>query len=69
MTSALVGGEWSASRLCRFTSGEGAPGTHWKGSWVDPRAGLDEEKNVALPGLGSPIPFDVQLYRLRYPGS
>jgi hypothetical protein len=27
--------------------GEGAPGTHWIGGWVDPRAGLDavEKRN------------------------
>jgi hypothetical protein len=42
LTSALVGGEWSASRPDRFTPGERAPGTHWIGSWVGPRAGLDE---------------------------
>jgi hypothetical protein len=49
LTSALVGGEWSASRLCRFT-----PGTHWIGGWVDSRAGLDDvEKRrfLTLPGL------------------
>jgi hypothetical protein len=28
LTSALVGGEWSASRPGRFTPGERAPGTH-----------------------------------------
>jgi hypothetical protein len=28
-TSALVGGEWSASRPDRFTGGENASGTHW----------------------------------------
>jgi hypothetical protein len=39
LTSALVGGEWSASRPCRFT-----PGTHFIGGWVDPRAGLDKLK-------------------------
>jgi hypothetical protein len=36
LTSALVGGEWSASR-----PGVLAPGTHWIGGWVGPRAGLD----------------------------
>jgi hypothetical protein len=41
LTSALVGGEWSASRYCRFTPGERAPRTHWIGGWVDPRAGLE----------------------------
>jgi hypothetical protein len=42
LTSALVGGEWSASRPGHFTPGERAPGTHWIGGWVDPRAGLDD---------------------------
>jgi hypothetical protein len=28
LMSALVGGEWSASRLGRFTPGERAPGAH-----------------------------------------
>jgi hypothetical protein len=41
----LVGGEWSASRLGRFT-----PSTHYIGGWVDPRAGLDDmEKWKFLP--------------------
>jgi hypothetical protein len=42
LTSVLVRGEWSASRHGRFTPGERAPGTHWIGGWVDPRAGLDD---------------------------
>jgi hypothetical protein len=71
LTSALVGGEWSASRLTRF-----APCTHWIGDWVSPRDGLDDvekRKFLTLPG------FELQtlrcpgrsqsLYRLRYPGS
>jgi hypothetical protein len=29
LTSALVGGEWSASRSDGFTPGEKAPRTHW----------------------------------------
>jgi hypothetical protein len=41
-TSALVGGEWSASRPGRFTHGERVPGTHWIGGWVNPKAGLDD---------------------------
>jgi hypothetical protein len=31
LTSALDGGEWSASRPGRFTPREGAPGTAWIG--------------------------------------
>jgi hypothetical protein len=29
LTSALLGGEWSASHTGHFTSGERAPSTHW----------------------------------------
>jgi hypothetical protein len=42
LTSALVGGEWSASLPCRFTPRERAPGTHWIGGWLGPRASLDD---------------------------
>jgi hypothetical protein len=41
LTSALDKGEWSASRSGSFTVGERAPGAHWIGGWVGPRAGLD----------------------------
>jgi hypothetical protein len=41
LTSALDRGEWSASRHGRFTPRKGAPGTHWIGGWVGPRAVLD----------------------------
>jgi hypothetical protein len=76
LTSELVGGEWSGSRPRRFTPGEGAPGTHWIGGWVDPRAGLDDlvkRKFLTLPRLelrplGLPS-RSQSLYRLRYTGS
>jgi hypothetical protein len=75
-TTALVGGEWSASRPGRFTPGERTPGTHWIGGWVDPRAGLDDvEKRTLLNLLGLELrPLgcpagSYSLYRLRYPGS
>jgi hypothetical protein len=53
LISALVGGEWSASRPGRFTPGEAALGTHLIGGWVHPKAGLDVEKRkfLTLPGL------------------
>jgi hypothetical protein len=54
LTSALAGGEWSASRPCRFNPGESATGTHWIGGWVDPIVGLDDVKKrkfLTLPGL------------------
>jgi hypothetical protein len=50
----LVGGEWSASRPGRYTPKERAPGTHWVGGWVGPRAGLDiveKRKFLTLQGL------------------
>jgi hypothetical protein len=42
VTSALVGGDWSASRPHRFTPGKVPPSTQGIGGWVDPRAGLDD---------------------------
>jgi hypothetical protein len=54
LTSALVGGERWASRPCRSTPGERAPGTHGIWGWVDPRASLDvmeKRKFLTLPGL------------------
>jgi hypothetical protein len=41
LTSALDGGEWSASYSGRFNPRERALGTHSIGGWVGPRAGLD----------------------------
>jgi hypothetical protein len=54
LTSAPVGGEWSASRPGRFTPGEKVPGNHWVEGWVDPKAGQDDVKKwkfLAPPGL------------------
>jgi hypothetical protein len=34
-------GEWSDLRPGSFNPRERAPGTHWIGGWVGPRAGLD----------------------------
>jgi hypothetical protein len=34
LTSALDGGEWSASRPSRFFPRESVPGTHWIGGWM-----------------------------------
>jgi hypothetical protein len=49
-----VGGEWLASRPCRFTHGERTPGIHWIRGWVCPRGGLDDvekRKIFLLPGI------------------
>jgi hypothetical protein len=76
LTSALAGGEWSASRLCRFTPREIAPDTHWIGDWVDSRTGLDDvekRKFLTLPGLElrtlCRTTRSQSLHRLRYPVS
>jgi hypothetical protein len=46
LTSALVGGEWSASGPCRFTPLESGPGTRWIRGWVGPRTGLDDVEKI-----------------------
>jgi hypothetical protein len=48
-TSALDGGEWSASHPGRFTPKERASGTHWIGGWVDPKAVLDAVVKRKIP--------------------
>jgi hypothetical protein len=48
-TSVLDGGEWSASRPGRFTPTERAPGTHWIGGRVSPRAVLDAVVKRKIP--------------------
>jgi hypothetical protein len=63
LTSALAGGEWSASCSGRFKPGERAAGTHWIGGWVDPRAGLDDEKRKFL------TPPELELRPLGRPAS
>jgi hypothetical protein len=55
--SAIDGGEWSASRPGRFTTGEKFLSTHWLGGWVDPRAGLDDVEKILDPtGTRTPTP-------------
>jgi hypothetical protein len=74
VTSALYGGEWSASLTVRFTRGERAPGTHWIWKLMGSRTGLDAVENWKIscfcresnPGHPTRSPF---LYRLSYPGS
>jgi hypothetical protein len=71
LTSALVGGEWPASRPSRFTLRGKAPGTHWTGGWVGPRNGWnDVENDKFCPYQDSDSdPSDVQPVASRYPGS
>jgi hypothetical protein len=49
LTSALDGGERSASRPGRFTPRERAPETHLIGVWVGPRAVLDAVVKTKIP--------------------
>jgi hypothetical protein len=51
LTSALDGGEWSASRHGRLTPRERAPDIHWKGGWVGTIAFLDavENRKISCP--------------------
>jgi hypothetical protein len=73
LTSALVGGEWSASRPGRFNPGERAPCTHCIGECVGPRTGLDDVEKRQISGLElrPPLPRPARshsLYRPHYPG-
>jgi hypothetical protein len=74
LTSALAGGEWSASRPCLFTPKERPSGTHWTGGWMDHRASPDNmEKWKFLPPLGLELwplghpALSQSQYRLHYP--
>jgi hypothetical protein len=49
LTSALDGGEWSASRPGLFTLRDRALGTHWIGGWVGPRTVLDVVVKRKIP--------------------
>jgi hypothetical protein len=76
LTPALAENERSASRPCRVTPWERAPGAHCIGGWVAPKADLDDaEKRKFLPPLGlelRPLGLPARsqsLNRLRYPGS
>jgi hypothetical protein len=69
LTSALDGGEWSASLTVRFTPRERAPGIHWIGGWVGPRAVLDAVMKRKIPsprGESNPRTPIVQPVAQRY---
>jgi hypothetical protein len=66
LTSALDGGEWSASRPDRFNPRERAPGAHWIGG---PRAVLDAVVKRKIPSPrreSNPRTPIVQLVTQRY---
>jgi hypothetical protein len=57
LTSAVDGGEWSASRPSCFTPRERAPFPHWIGGWVRSRSGLDTVSKRKIPSpLGESNP-------------
>jgi hypothetical protein len=69
LTSALAGGEWSASRLSRFTPRERVPGTHSIGDRVGLSAVLDMIVKRKIPSLrreSNPRTPIVQLVAQRY---
>jgi hypothetical protein len=49
LTSAVDGGDWSASRPGRFTPRERAPIIHWIGGWVGLRAALGAVVKRKIP--------------------
>jgi hypothetical protein len=77
LNSAPDRGEWSASRLYRFTPKEIIPGIHCKEGWASPRAGpdvMDEKKYLAPYCESNPDSSVIQfvaylLHRLSCPGS
>jgi hypothetical protein len=63
-TSALDGGEWSASHPGHFIPRQRVPGIHWIGDWVGPRAGLGTGGKKKIP---SPCRDSKELRRARSP--
>jgi hypothetical protein len=62
-------GEWSATRLGRFTPRERTPGTHRIGGWVGPRAVPDSVVKRKIPSPlreSNPSTPTVQLVAQRY---
>jgi hypothetical protein len=65
LTSALNGGEWSASLSARFNAGKTAPHIHWIGGWVGLKAGLDAlEISLAPAGNRTPAIIPTEISRL-----
>jgi hypothetical protein len=56
-TSALNGGEWSASRTGRFTPREKAPDTHWMGGWVGLEADLHTVMKKKIRTFDHPVRY------------
>jgi hypothetical protein len=71
LTSALDGGEWSASRPGRFIHRDRAPVVHWIEVSLGPIAGLGfkEKRKVLTPPIFKRPACSALLYRLSYPGT
>jgi hypothetical protein len=65
VTSAIDGGEWSASRPGRFTHRERAPGTHWIGGWVGRKWIHPEKKSGEFPLIQPATLLPVDLIRFK----
>jgi hypothetical protein len=73
LTSALDGGEWSASRFSRFASGQRVPGIHRIGGCVGPKIVLDavakEKKSLPRPcresNLCRPSRSYIEIYKTK----
>jgi hypothetical protein len=69
LTSALVGGQRSASSPCRFNRGKRVTSTHWLESWVGPVADVDEYGEIKMfypTGTQTSDPSIVQLVSISY---
>jgi hypothetical protein len=69
LTSTLVSDEWQGSSLGRrCTPGENFPGTHFTGSWICSRTGLNvAERRKILPLPGLELRLEVTKYLLAVP--
>jgi hypothetical protein len=74
LIGSMDGGEWSASRLGRFTPGKNAHGSDWIGGWVGPRAGWTlwrREKSLVPEGNRTQavqrVAIPTELSRLKSP--
>jgi hypothetical protein len=56
LTSALDGGEWSASRPGRIT-----PGIHWRRGWVGPKVDLSMPGIEPVPSIPLPVAIPTEL--------
>jgi hypothetical protein len=61
-TIALYGDEWSISCPSHFRPRERAPGAHWIGGWVGPRASLNVVMKRKIPIQDSiqEVPFETE---------